>query len=104
MKWVINLFGRDVTAPDDAPQSLGLIGGSARDAHLDSYSSTWAFVSQWAEAELIKARESNDSLKKDESATAALRGKIAILKELINLPTPRERKHRQVDDTEFNDY
>lgn len=56
------------------------------DGDLNPGSPTWAFVFNWGQRELDKARESNDSLSKDAVQTACLRGRIKALKELIALP------------------
>ena len=63
------------------PGEKGFAEGS-----LDTSSLTWAFIRKWANEELNKTRIQNDSLIKDQIQTAALRGRIAVLKELINLP------------------
>lgn len=62
------------------PDAVGMEG------KLDTYSPTWQFINKWAEAELIKARESNDFVKLPETKTSALRGRIKLLKEILNLP------------------
>ena len=70
----------------------------ATEGKLDPYSGTWQFIKSWAETELIKAREQNDYQKVTELKTAALRGRIKLLKELIKLPEPTNRG--QLDDQE----
>jgi len=60
--------------------------GYPDEGELDVYSPTWKFLSLWAETELNKARESNDYTKLTELKTAALRGRIKLLKEIIGLP------------------
>ncbi len=69
------------TALPKAPQPLT--------GQIDPYSPTWRFVRAWAESSLMKARERNDNVNKDATQTAALRGEIRILKELIALPEPK---------------
>jgi len=97
MNWLGGLLGRyDLESTEAKP--------SSRESHPDYFSETWVFVSQWAGEELVKARKSNDSSKKDDVATALLRGKIAMLKELIDLPKPKERIRRSVEETDYNDY
>ncbi len=94
MKWLDGLLGRyEPVRAEVLP--------SAREVHPDYFSDTWAFVAQWAAAELVKARKSNDSSKKDEVATALLRGKITMLKELIDLPIPKERVRRSAEDYDY---
>ena len=60
--------------------------GYSDEGELDVYSPTWKFINLWAETELNKARESNDYAKLTELKTAALRGRIKLLKEIIGLP------------------
>jgi len=64
---------------------------SPRD-EIDEFSRTWVAIHAWTEAQLGKAREDNDSLLRDENQTAALRGRIKLLKELIDLPKPDKRE------------
>ena len=56
------------------------------DGLIDAYSPTWVFVRKWLEVELINARERNDFQKLTELKTAALRGRIKLLKEILKLP------------------
>lgn len=67
----------DVKLPGDAITEEG---------RLDIYSETWVFVRNWAQKELASARERNDYFKNDEIKTAALRGRIKLLKEILSLP------------------
>ena len=53
---------------------------------IDIFSPTWKFVRAWAEAQLKDTRERNDSLKRTETETAAIRGEIRKLKEILALP------------------
>ena len=53
---------------------------------LDPYSPTWGFIRTWTEETLDQTREQNDFKKHDEIATAMLRGRIKLLKELLELP------------------
>ena len=55
-------------------------------------STTWGFIKQWANDELSKARLGNDSLGLDEVATSALRGRIDVLKDLLDLPEEDEKR------------
>lgn len=75
---------------------------------LDATSLTWAFIRKWATKELNLARIANDSLSKDEQQTAALRGRIRVLIELLSLPeTPAKREKPQLelnDDSSFAGY
>ena len=61
-------------------------GNIPDDSKLDPYSSTWQFMKAWTNSELQKARETNDYMKNDETRTAALRGRIKLLKEILELP------------------
>jgi len=58
---------------------------STRDYTPDFGSDTWLFVSTWAEAELIKARKTNDLLKTGPEKTIEVRSRIKILKEILNM-------------------
>ncbi len=93
--WLKNLFPKDEPAQLSEKQiqiSVGTGEGS-----IDTYSGTWAKVSDWAQSELTKARERNDLLSCDATATAALRGRIKLLKELLSLPLPpKERKKQEI--------
>lgn len=60
--------------------------GSSDEGELDIYSPTWRFISSWVEKELNRSRENNDFAKLTELKTAALRGRIKLLKEIIDLP------------------
>lgn len=60
--------------------------GEPGEGQLETHSSTWLFIKAWAEDELSKAREENDYMKHDELKTAALRGRIKLLKETLALP------------------
>ena len=53
---------------------------------IDVLSDTWLLIQSWATDQLQQARERNDSLSFDEIRTAALRGRIKLLKELLDLP------------------
>ena len=69
-----------------------LPSGHAGDkGQLDQYSPTWIFIRNWLEIELQKARETNDYLKNDETRTAALRGRIKLLKEILGLSNKEGR-------------
>ena len=73
----------------DPPAPLRIEG------RIDTYSDTWTFVRGWAEAELSKARQDNDSLTNDDVRTSSLRGRIKLLKELIELPLPPKRERKR---------
>lgn len=55
---------------------------------LDPYSATWVFIRAWLEKNLESAREMNDG-PLDSQKTATIRGRIALMKEIINLPNER---------------
>lgn len=56
------------------------------DTYLDIDSPTWRYIRKWAEDQLNSSRMENDFPKLTELKTAALRGKIKLLKQLIALP------------------
>ncbi len=87
-----------VDVNDDSPTFP--VTRTTRDGQIDAYSDTWIFVSKWAETELAKARDANDSAKRTEAETAVLRGRIKALKELLVLHEQRERKRppREIDE------
>lgn len=55
---------------------------------IDPHSPTWQAVDEWARRTLERHRAELESPAMDESATTMLRGRIAMLRELINLPNP----------------
>ena len=59
---------------------------------VDPSSRTWGAVEGWARAELERARSDNDVLTRTDIQTAALRGRIKILKELLELHLPGKRR------------
>lgn len=71
---------------------------NSRDGVIDQYSDTWIFISKWAESELTRLRESNDSTKLDDSQTSTMRGRIKQLKELLALPNKKERPKRKTEE------
>ena len=72
-------------------------------AYFDVHSGTWAFIEELLQEKLDKARKANDSLAKDADQTAALRGRIAVLKELLDLPKPPPTRKSPVHSEETND-
>lgn len=46
----------------------------------------WPLVKQWAENEIVRLRERNDSVELDPTQTSVVRGEIRALKRLIALP------------------
>jgi hypothetical protein len=57
----------------------------------DFQSATWHLLRKWAEDQLKRAREKNDSLALTSDDTAALRGEIRILKKFLDLPNAAAR-------------
>lgn len=57
---------------------------------IDVQSTTWRVIDAWLQRELANAREHNDR-ELDPAQTAALRGRIAALKDLMALPESIER-------------
>ncbi len=73
---------------------------------LDKQSKTWFFIEDYLKMCLNKAREENDSMNKDALQTAAIRGRIKMIKELLDLPNdkPRDRTVKDVCGTSEYDY
>jgi len=59
---------------------------------IDTQSSTWTEIRSRLELWLAEAREQNDDAELDAFETAALRGRIAALKDLLKLPERLERQ------------
>lgn len=99
---LLNFFKRSNPVAQQAEEASPIrareILTNAREGLLHEYSDTWIFVSNWAKAELDRAREQNDSQKRDAVQTAALRGRIAVLKDLLELPRPKDRRSRSPDE------
>ena len=76
-----------------------------RDPILDIYSDTGAFVSKWAIEELAKVREMNDQVSRGVEETAALRGRIKVLKEILVLGSQNKKIKKQIEvDEDFAGY
>lgn len=58
---------------------------------IDYQSATWHLLRKWAEEQLKRAREKNDSVTLDSAETAAMRGEIRILKRFLDLPNAAAR-------------
>ena len=58
---------------------------------IDFQSATWHQLRKWAEEQLKRAREKNDSLKLTPDETASLRGEIRLLKKFLDLPEAAAR-------------
>jgi hypothetical protein len=56
------------------------------DARIEPNSPTWRFITKWTSDEIDAARDRNDSRHRDEIDTAYIRGQIAILRDLAELP------------------
>jgi hypothetical protein len=59
---------------------------------IDFQSATWHQLRKWAEDQLRRAREKNDSLALPADETAALRGEIRTLKKFLDLPKAAARE------------
>jgi len=59
---------------------------------MDFNSPQWHTFRKWAEEQLKKARDKNDSLSLNEIETSALRGEIRLLKRILDLPNEATRK------------
>lgn len=57
---------------------------------LNEHSATWKTVKRYAEQEIQNLREANDSTTADETRTAVIRGRIAALKDVIDLPHAKQ--------------
>ena len=58
---------------------------------IDRHSETWRTVTAWAEAELIKASERIEALGVVLEETENLRGRIAVLRELLRMQDDPEQ-------------
>jgi hypothetical protein len=58
----------------------------------------WNEIEAWAKKKMDTARNLNDDTKLTEQQTAALRGRIAVLKELLALPELKRQDARAVND------
>ena len=56
------------------------------DAVIEINSPTWRFIQEWTSEEIDAARDKNDSRHHNEIDTAFIRGQIAKLKDLVDLP------------------
>lgn len=74
------------------------------DGVLDVRSGTWAFIRNRLNAELVKAREANDSIRRNEVQTAEIRGRIGMIKELLELPTIDGKKQSKKQNRDLDDY
>ncbi len=94
LSWIINKESPKDEIQEEEPRKEeplnAWIQPTARTGFLDPGSQTWAFVSSWAHEHLQKARVKNDNINRDIIQTSVLRGEIKVLKELINLPNPKE--------------
>ena len=88
MFWFSKWFGLQEVTPeqDDEVITVGQTKDGARQGRIEVHSLTWAYVRSWANEQIQDTREKNDVLKLSEKQTAALRGRIRLLKELIELP------------------
>lgn len=92
-EWISKIFGK---REDEIMRVIET--DNPRDGAIDQYSDTWIFISKWAETELIRLREANDSTNLEDSQTRILRGRIKQLKELLALPNRKERPKRQIEE------
>lgn len=58
---------------------------------IDYQSATWHLLRKWAEDQLKRAREKNDSTALDATETAALRGEIRAFRRFLDLPNAAAR-------------
>ncbi len=102
-QWIAKIL-RDIANKVDPPRQSGgeqneavmLPVGESSDiypagqGYLNPFSPTWVFIRNWANERLEKSRGTNDSINCDATKTAALRGEIKVLKDLIALPIPKK--------------
>jgi len=82
---MLNLFKKK----KESPIEVKLREDYARDGVLDIYSDTWIFIKNWATNELNRAREFNDKKGLDIIQTTMIRGRIRLLKDILELPKKR---------------
>lgn len=58
---------------------------------IDFDSDAWRVIATHAQTQLDQLRKNNDSNSYDAVATAGLRGRIAVWKDLLELPAKREK-------------
>jgi hypothetical protein len=57
---------------------------------IDTKSATWKYIDRWAQESIEKLRLKNDAPTNTETQTAIIRGKIKMIKEVLDLP--KEKK------------
>ena len=68
------------------PLEVTLPGNIEGHGQFDPNSKTWLYVEQWAKEYLDKLRKRNDIINTNERSTAANRGRIDLLKNLLKIP------------------
>ena len=61
-----------------------------QEIQIDTKSATWKYIDRWAHESIEKLRLKNDAPTNTETQTAIIRGKIKMIKELMDLP--KEKK------------
>lgn len=101
MSWLRNWWN----GADEPDQEIPVVDYSAletrQDGKIDPCSDTWLTVAGWAVAELNKLRESNDSTKHDMVKTSEIRGRIRVIKDLLELPNPPKERKRAPSEEEY---
>lgn len=64
---------------------------------IEKTSATWAFIRDWATARLGESREALETHGLDIEETEHQRGRIAVLRELLDLEKPRQKVIVQTD-------
>ncbi len=92
MKWLDRMFPAQAMPEDryDTPA----MGDPVGPGQLEPRSSTWAFIAGYAQAEIARLRERNDSNNHDAIATAEMRGQLKALKRMLALGQPKADKRR----------
>jgi hypothetical protein len=79
-------FFRRGSQEEKGDEGNSFVGDEATLGRIDVYSPTWVYVRSWARERLQALREMNDSMNKSETQTAAIRGEIRAMKEILALP------------------
>lgn len=69
--------------------------------NINTNSDEWIAVAKWANVQIVTLREQNDDETLTERETAAIRGQIAALKNLLNIPGEQEISPNEVSTTQY---
>lgn len=97
IKWIL---GKDTNKDEVVRPEVAY--RRSEEGEIEQHSQTWIYISNWAMSEVARLRELNDMQKHDAIQTAALRGGIRRLKDLLALAEPktepRKRDFNQTDE------